>query len=154
MIHRSLEAAGDPLAEVRSMPRARARARWVRARAVGTSRGPSFCVAYWNDGPTAPCALEALGHFSITHPFHPLRSRQFKIVQVRRSRFGDRVYFRVEGDDRTRILPLSWTSLAPVDPFLDRSAGRASFRVEDLLCLVDLVGSLRQRREEGGEDEV
>ncbi|MDE2789961.1 MAG: DUF5372 family protein [Paracoccaceae bacterium] len=39
-------------------------------------------------------------------------------------------------------MPMSWTSLAPPDPFVETSAGRSPFRVRDLLALSDLVASL------------
>ena len=92
--------------------------------------------------------------FSITHPFHPLCDQQFELIGLHHNWHEDRVRFRVDGDVRTESLPLSWTSLAPIDPFRERSAGRAWFRVDDLLCLVELVAALRQRRGEGGEDGV
>ena len=92
--------------------------------------------------------------FSITHPFHPLCGQQFELIQLHHIWHEDRVLFRVDGTERTESLPLSWTSLAPVDPFRELSTGRAWFHVEDLLCLVELVAALQQRREEGGEDGV
>jgi len=36
-------------------------------------------------------------------------------------------------------MPVSWTSIAPVDPFVMVAAGRTYFRTEDLLRLVALV---------------
>ncbi len=45
-------------------------------------------------------------------------------------------------DRRLRSLPADWTSLAPPDPFVAVSAGRASFRVEDLERLGDLLRNL------------
>jgi hypothetical protein len=88
------------------------------------------------------------------HPFHPLFGQQLEFVQVHHSWHEDRVHFRVGESDRTESLPLSWTSLAPPDPFRERSAGRAWFRVEDLLCLVALVQTRRHPGGEGGEDGV
>lgn len=41
-----------------------------------------------------------------------------------------------------RSLPASWTSVVGVDPFVAVSAGRALFRVEDLLALRRLVQRL------------
>jgi hypothetical protein len=40
-------------------------------------------------------------------------------------------------------LPRRWTSLEALDPFVERSAGRASFRTEDLVELAQLVERLR-----------
>jgi len=36
-------------------------------------------------------------------------------------------------------VPLDWTDMGTVDPFIVVSAGRALFRVEDLLSLVGLI---------------
>ena len=44
----------------------------------------------------------------------------------------ERVYYRDE-NGRTRFLPARWTSLAAPDPFVLTAAGRAHFRVEDLI---------------------
>jgi len=52
--------------------------------------------------------------------------------------------------DRVRALPASWTSLAPPDPSIQLAAGRAAFRVADLLGLARLIG----RIEEGHEEET
>jgi hypothetical protein len=54
----------------------------------------------------------------------------------------DRVYVRTPSGEVLR-LPLSWTSLAPADPFVIVAAGRAHFRVEDLRGLVVIVEALR-----------
>ena len=40
-------------------------------------------------------------------------------------------------------LVVAWTSLAEVDPFVDASAGRAPFRVNDLLRMAALVAAMR-----------
>ena len=47
--------------------------------------------------------------------------------------------------------PLRWTSLAPVDPFVSLSAGRAAFRVSDLLELSRMLASLKRGQEEGSD---
>jgi len=49
-----------------------------------------------------------------------------------------------------RILPAAWTSLAPPDPSVVLAAGRAAFRVADLLELSHLI----QRIEEGHKEET
>ena len=46
----------------------------------------------------------------------------------------DRVYYRDQAG-RVRFLPARWTSLATPDPFILTAAGRAYFRLEDLLRL-------------------
>ena len=104
----------------------------------------------WYARPTAPLATESLPYFTITHPFHPHRGQRRELVLTRRCRTGERVYFRVEEDGRTESLPRSWTDLALPDPFLELSAGRAWFRVEELLGLVQLVEAMRRQPGDGG----
>jgi hypothetical protein len=80
----------------------------------------------------------------VTHPFHPLRGRKFKLVD-RRSTWGeDRVYFLDKGGALKR-LPASWTSAAVPDPYVSVSAGRSFFRPEDLLELCVFVARQRPR---------
>ena len=86
--------------------------------------------------------------FTITHPFHPLFEQEFELIRLTHNWHEDRVQFRADDAARIHILPLSWTSLAPVDPFRVCSAGRAWFRVEDLACLVDLVVAVAQQSAE------
>jgi hypothetical protein len=74
----------------------------------------------------------------VTHPFHPLRGREFELADRRRTWGEDRVYFLDEGGELKR-LPASWTSAAAVDPFVSMSGARAHFRVEDLLELASLI---------------
>lgn len=44
---------------------------------------------------------------------------------------------------RTRSLPVGWTTVGAVDPFISVAAGRAPFRLEDLLALTLLVRDVR-----------
>ncbi len=77
----------------------------------------------------------------MTHPFHPLFERELSPIDRRiRGTGGDRVYFYDE-DGRLESIPVAWTDLAAEDPFVVVSAGRAFFRVEDLLRLSTLIES-------------
>jgi hypothetical protein len=76
--------------------------------------------------------------FRVTHPFHPMYGREFRLAD-RRSTWGeDRVYF-LDETGKLRRLPAAWTSAAAPDAFAVRSAGRSHFRVADLLQLVELI---------------
>jgi hypothetical protein len=79
----------------------------------------------------------------VTHPFHPLRGREFTLLAHRNNWGEDRVFFV---DDRGQLvsLPAQWTSLAPPDPFVILAAGRSAFRVTDLLELAHLIERLRR----------
>ncbi len=41
-------------------------------------------------------------------------------------------------------MPVDWTSLSTPDPFVVLSNGRASFRAQDLLGLVELVDAIKE----------
>ena len=63
------------------------------------------------------------------------------MVAWRQNWAEDRVYFE---DDRKKLrsLPSQWTSLVSDDPAWVLAAGRAHFRVADLLALVTLLKEL------------
>ena len=85
----------------------------------------------------------------MTHPFHPLHGQQFEMLSYRHNWGEYRVTF-YQTPDRVRALPAAWTSLAPPDPSVILAAGRAAFRVADLLSLARLI----ERIEEGYEEEA
>ena len=63
---------------------------------------------------------------------------------VDQRRFGVDEYLYLEADDgRTHRLPIGWTSLGPVEPFIAVAKGRSLFRVEDLIRLAELVCALQ-----------
>jgi hypothetical protein len=67
---------------------------------------------------------------------------EFEIDNVRRLPGDCRVFF-FNTKGRKSSVPLDWTDIAPQDPFVVVSAGRALFRVEDLLGLARLLGEIR-----------
>jgi hypothetical protein len=79
----------------------------------------------------------------VVHPFHPLNGRRFELIVARDVWGESRVYFHDE-QGQLRAIPTVWTTEAAVDPFVAIAAGRALFRVEDLLRLVNLVGGAGQ----------
>lgn len=72
--------------------------------------------------------------FEVTHPFHPLFRQQFELVELRLNWGEQRAYFE-DVDGRVKSLPARWTSVFPPDPVIVIGAGRAHFRVVDLLEL-------------------
>jgi len=76
--------------------------------------------------------------FRVTHPFHPLSGQQFAVVTYRHS-FGDHRVFFHDADGQLRSIPALWTSLVAPDPAVVFAAGRAPFRVGDLLAVARLV---------------
>jgi len=78
----------------------------------------------------------------VTHLFHPLFGQVLDVVAHRHNWGEDRVYFR-DGQGLLTSLPARWTSVVPDDAFVAAAAGRARFRVQDLVDLVALVLRLR-----------
>jgi hypothetical protein len=88
--------------------------------------------------------LEFLARATSHIPRHPLCGREFVLVDERRNRHGDRVWY--ESDEGSiHTVPRGWTSLAVPDAFEVISAGRARFRPADLVHLVALLDDLREQ---------
>ena len=92
----------------------------------------------WTESSTAPDTAQSLRRFRITHPFHPQRGREFDLIQVKLCWGIDRVYHTGE-DGALRHVPVGWTDVSAVDPFVAAASGRCAFRVEDLLALAALI---------------
>ena len=90
---------------------------------------------------TTPDARVEAQTFEVTHPYHPLYRQRIELVVVRHNWGEARAYYHDERGT-LRWMSLEWTDLAPVDPFVEISAGRALFRVTDLLELARLVSVL------------
>jgi hypothetical protein len=111
---------------------------------VGSSRSASPHIRSQRPS-TAPDSFDRSRLFRITHVFHPLYGREFTLVE-RRSVWGEeRVYF-YDDHGALRRLPAAWTSVALADAFVEISAGRSHFRIEDLLHLTVLIAQLREAR--------
>jgi hypothetical protein len=82
--------------------------------------------------------------FFVTHPFHPLKGREFALVTYRHNWGEDRVYFHDDQGNLT-ALPASWTSVAPKDPFREVAAGRCLLRFVDLIELLALTRQIGER---------
>lgn len=90
-------------------------------------------------------ALGAKGeptHFCVTHPYHPLCGQTFELAAQNKEYGEDRVFYR-DGAGRMRYMPRRWTSLAAPDPCVIAAAGRAYFRLEDLIRVAELIKDLR-----------
>ena len=73
-------------------------------------------------------------------------------VDERRNRNGDRVWVET-GEGSLRSLPRQWTSLWTPDAFELASAGRAWFRPDDLIRLVELIASTQEQLKKGKEEQ-
>lgn len=79
--------------------------------------------------------------FRVTHPFHPLRGREFPLVE-RATPWGHDLVSFIDDAGGVRKLPTAWTDLLEPDPWVVIAAGRAAFRLDDLCLVVDLVERL------------
>ena len=80
----------------------------------------------------------------ITHPFHPLCGRKFKLICRRRHWGEDRVVY--EGpDQRLCTIASAWTDIDPADEFRLVAADRSAFRTVELLALCDALERLVER---------
>ena len=117
---------------------------------VPSSTERAFRPFLWTQPSTTPSPSLAEGVFTVTHPFHPLYGQQFEILSYRHNWGEYRVTF-YQTADRVRALPAAWTSLAPADPTVTLAAGRAAFRVADLLQLAHLIGRIEKGYGEDAE---
>jgi Family of unknown function (DUF5372) len=85
----------------------------------------------------------------VTHPFHPLASRDFAFVAYRQNWGEDRVHLHDE-DGQLFSLPAGWTDVAAADPFVVVAAGRCPFTTAGLVALAELVDRLRAQRDSAG----
>jgi hypothetical protein len=79
-----------------------------------------------------------------------LYGQQFEILTYRHNWGEYRVTF-YDTPEHVRALPAAWTSIVPPDPNVVLAAGRAAFRVADLLQLSQLIGRIEQERKEEAE---
>jgi hypothetical protein len=55
------------------------------------------------------------------------------------------VYF-YDRQGQLKLIPASWTDARKADPFVELAAGRARFRLQDLLALAELIDGLINRQ--------
>jgi Family of unknown function (DUF5372) len=77
----------------------------------------------------------------VTHPHHPLFGRELDLVMRGQNWREDRAWFH-DGAGRLRSVPANWTELVADDAFNVVSAGRAAFRTQELLEMVQLIGMI------------
>jgi len=90
--------------------------------------------------------------FKITHPFHPLFNKTFRLVTIKGSWGENRVYFYDKKNDITSV-PATWTDVITEDPFVHLSAGRSHFRIDDLLQLHVLLQDLSKNKLQSNREE-
>lgn len=96
----------------------------------------------WSEQSTAPQSQVERRPFRVAHAHHPLFGREFDLVERGQNRAEDRAWFHDEAG-HLRSLPSVWTDLVAADPFNAVAAGRAMWRTQELLQLVDLIKVIR-----------
>ncbi|KRB83515.1 hypothetical protein ASE07_23700 [Noviherbaspirillum sp. Root189] len=79
--------------------------------------------------------------FAITHPFHPHRGQRFVLSTCKQYWGEDRVMYQ-DANERLTSMLVSWTDVQEPDLFMQASAGRSWFRIDDLLLLRVLIDEL------------
>ena len=79
--------------------------------------------------------------FKVVHPFHPFSGREFETIEFHKVWLRRCVSF-LDDQGVLRLVPLEWTDVDGIDPFVELSGGRSCFRVTELLRLVDLIADL------------
>jgi hypothetical protein len=82
----------------------------------------------------------------VTHPYHPLYEREFRLVTFRHDWGEDRVFY-LDDTGKTVCIPASWTNARGSDPYLQIPAEPVLFRVPDLLQLVLMLKQIDASKE-------
>lgn len=83
--------------------------------------------------------------FRITHPFHPLRGRDFTLESVVGQRGEERIILS-DPNGYPIGIPIRYTDIIPPDPYVIIGHSRSLFRVPDLVELIQLVKALKKTR--------
>jgi hypothetical protein len=78
----------------------------------------------------------------VTHPFHPRHGEELEYFEYRHDWCGQRVYFD-DGRGCLTSMPAEWTSVVAADACQLISEGRARFRLDDLLRLLEVIAGAR-----------
>ena len=80
----------------------------------------------------------------ITHPFHPLRGKQFAFLKSRCVRGVECVVLK-GSESGTFAVPRDWTDLARPDMYRDADVSPRIFKLESLLSIVELLNSVSRK---------
>jgi len=78
----------------------------------------------------------------VTHPFHPLFGRKFDLIDYTIGWGDGRVFFHND-ENLLKSLPARWTSIAPLDPYVELAMGRCFLRLPELLELANLLKDIK-----------
>ncbi len=99
------------------------------------ANSPESCPIQTGEDPPPPSpGLASTDRVKVTHPFHLWSGQRFPI-QHSFTTWNVPLVRCIVGKNKFHCLPRSWTSLREVDDFERVSAGRAYFRIDDLVAL-------------------
>jgi hypothetical protein len=81
----------------------------------------------------------------ITHPFHPMRGKQFLVLKSRSVR-GVECLVLKGSESGTFAVPRDWTDQARPDAYRDAEVAPRFLKLESLLALVELSHSISRKR--------
>jgi Family of unknown function (DUF5372) len=105
-------------------------------------------VTSFNDLAIAPGAREGNRQLRITHPFHPLKGKQFELVEYR-CIFTERYVYFHDDCGQLREIPAAWTDFVKADVFVEIASSRSPLHAGTLLELADLVERMARELSDG-----
>jgi hypothetical protein len=90
---------------------------------------------------TTPYLRNERKKFVITNPLHPLHGKEFEAINYRPGSKISGVFFH-DSNGHSQLVPVEWTDIVPVDPYIIISGGRSLFRYEDLVSLAQLMKNI------------
>jgi Family of unknown function (DUF5372) len=98
---------------------------------------------FYNGSWTAPGLTNESRQFRITHPFHPLRGREFDLVE-HKCIYAESYLFFYDSFGHLLQIPAVWTDFLKTDAFIKVAAGRSPLHADYLLQLVEVLRHLRK----------
>ena len=95
----------------------------------------------------APIESSDPEYFTVTHCFHPLYQRRFRLVEYSRNWGAERVSF-FDDERALSYLPARWTDRFPPEAFAFFSKGKAYFSVDGLIELSTFIKGMERERKE------
>ena len=111
---------------------------------IGSHSSPGVAICY-NGSWTAPRSGDKRRHVRITHPFHPLRGKQFELIE-HKCIYAESYLFFYDPFGRLLQIPAVWTDFLKTDAFVEAAVGRSPLHAGCLLELAELLKHLRKER--------
>jgi len=92
---------------------------------------------------TTPFGLSKWQKFTVTHTFHPLKGKEYFLVNYTLCWSTARVFF-YDANNQLKSFPASWTDIKGPDPFIELAAEGSPLHISYLLELVDLMEKIKE----------